>query len=310
MGNEIHKLNPSNVLSYLIVGTTENWESAFRNNPPVWGFTEREQTTWENLKSGDILYLYAAARARGVIGKGLLLNKFIGSAPYWGREIEINVVKWKFRFYIQPLTILPKDLWIANKGPIPSSSFDILGAALQGKQILLLNKEQVKKLEEQMNPWRGIIPRGSTIESSKDEVRETPEKSYDEHTNLIEIVEQMGRLQNFYCEREFSIPNEQRRIDVVWKREVKGTPTYAFEVELSGSLDRAINKLNRCFQLWNTEPRVILPNKDITRTSAIVCNFDTRFQKAVITVDCDRLKQIYEKKREFKNLEREMGLCY
>ncbi len=306
MGNEIYNLNSSSVSSYLILGTTENWETAFGNNPPVWGFTEKKQTAWESLKSGDILYLYATGKSRGIIGKGSFLNKFIGKAPRWHSEIETNVVKWKLCFYIQPLTVLPKDLWVANKGPISSSYFDISGAALQGKQILLLNKEQVKKIEEQMNLWQGIIYQAPTEGSS--EGKEEPKKPNDEHTNLIEIVEQMGRLQNFYCEREFSIPEEQRRIDVIWKREVKGTPTYAFEVELSGGLDRAVNKLNRCFQLWSTEPRVILPSKDITRINTIVSSFGTKFQKAVIAVDCDRLKQIYEKKKEFKILEREIGL--
>jgi len=299
--------------AYLIVGQTKNWITAFRNNPVVWGFTEKERYAWETIKPNDLLFFHAAGEARGIIGNGLLLNKFLGDKPYWEREIKENRVIWKYRFYIKPIEVLDSGKWLPGKGPIVSKSFGIEGTSLQGKQIIKLEAEQITKIKENMVAWQiGTTYKYSVNKRQTlvDQISESAPTTYipepREHTNMINIVEDMGRIQNFYAEREFTIPGEQRRMDVIWKREVTGAPTYAFEIELSGGLDKAINKLNRCHKLWNTEPRLIVPNDEIEKAKNIIKSLDNELREAVIPVSVDQIKNIYEKKKEFKRLE--MGI--
>lgn len=300
------KVNPKN---YLIVGITKNWYRAFEHNPPVWGFTERERSAWDVIQSGDIIYFYAAREAKGIIGKGVILNKFRSDDPYWEEEIQTNIVKWPLHFYIQPICLLPPNMWLAGKGPVASSEFDISGTDLHGKQIIALNAEQVTKIEEKISLW-SVVAVGISKPTVKElaVIREQPTVKYstDLHTNLIRILEEIGKLQNFYPQTEFSIPNENRRIDVVWRREFRGTPTYAFEVELSGGVDRALNKLYRCYRLWSTLPRIITPSSEFSKIHSV--SYSLGFKDLVIPITPEHIKEIYDKKKSFKEKEKEVGL--
>jgi len=300
-------LAPNN---YLIIGTTENWNRAFEHNPPVWGFTERGRAGWEPLKQGDILYFYAAKEARGIIGKGVLLNKFQGGNPYWSEEENLKLVKWNLRFYFQPVRLLPPDLWHAGRGPVVSSDFGVLGTSLQ-RQIVPLSPEQVASIEKRISTWPTVaVGYGQAVEEHPSYAREKPRPSYEpeSHPGLVKIVEQIGALQNFYPQTEFSIPEENRRIDVVWRREVRGTPTYAFEVELSGGLDKALNKLYKCFRLWSTLPRVITPSSEFKKVEQIASSFEPKFKQLVIPITPTQLQDLYERKKGFKDVEKEIGL--
>ena len=140
-------LEPKN---YLINGDTEDWHKAFEYNPPHWGFTPEGKSAWVALQSGDIIYFYASKKAKGIIGKGLVLSKFHGNDPIWTKEIRISSSKWPWRFYFKPINLLPPDLWKEGKGPLPSAEFDIIETELQSKQIISLNTEHLIKIEEKV----------------------------------------------------------------------------------------------------------------------------------------------------------------
>ncbi|HLE09382.1 MAG TPA: hypothetical protein VI914_07115, partial [Thermodesulfobacteriota bacterium] len=129
-----------------------------------------------------------------------------------------------------------------------------------------------------------------------------------DHQRLIKVIGEMGSLQNFYPQPEFTIPDENRRIDVIWKRETRGTPTYAFEVELSGGLDKALTKLHKCFRLWSTLPRVVTPTQDQSKIPNIASSYDLQFQKSIVCITPEQVQDIYAKKKSFKDLESKIGL--
>ena len=293
--------------TYLINGITENWERAFSYNPPIWGFTDRKKGSWEALKENDTIYFYASGRARGIIGKGLILNRIHDEQKLiWPEEIESGTVKWPWRFYFNPIVLLNLDLWEAGNGPVPCSEFGMSGASLQGKQIVPLNDEQIKKIEEPMSLWIGVSVGINPPPVGVEEVPEPETKFPDFHTELITIIADMGKLQSFYPQSEFSIPNENRRVDVVWRREIHGVPTYAFEVELSGGIDRSLNKLYRCHQLFNTLPRMITPPEEHGKIEKISSSLG--FKEKIIALTPEQIKDIYKKKKDFKDLEQVLKL--
>jgi hypothetical protein len=292
--------------NYLIIGITKNWYRAFEHNPPVWGLTERERATWDALRTGDIVYFYAAKEARGIIGKGYILNKFHSNDPYWPKEIETGIAKWKLHFYIQPILLLPPDMWRANKGPVASSEFGISGTSLQGKQIILLDESQVNKIEQKISSTWSIYRIGH---KPPPQIHDPSIKyEIDSHIKLIEALEEIGKLQNFYPQTEFVIPEENRRIDVIWRREIRGAPTYAFEVELSGSLDKAINKLYRCYRLWSTSPRIITPSSEFSKVKYIASLQEPGFKDLIISITPEQIQDLYNKKKSYKVLEKEIRL--
>ena len=65
------------------------------------------------------------------------------------------------------------------------------------------------------------------------------------HRKLQEQIAEIGKLQFYYSELEYPLPisSENRNLDVVWKRELDGVPTFAFEVEMSGNIEKAISRL-------------------------------------------------------------------
>jgi len=301
--------------AYLINGITKNWRVAFSNNPPIWGFTDREKSGWDRLRDGDVIYFYASGEARGIIGKGLVLNKFRQDNLVWPEEVRGGFPKWPWRFYFKPLILLKPANWLDGKGPIKCSSFDMKGVSLQGKQIISLNDNQINKIENQIVLWGNDIYIGPTQDitrlpsSNNVTIKDGSHVIYeysDLHTELINIVSEMGELQDFYVQKEFSIPEENKRIDVIWKRELAGTPTYAFEVELSGGIDRAVNKLYKCYNLWNTLPRLIIPTNESPKVERISSLLGIK--DIVRTISPELIKEIHKKKKDFKMMEKEIGL--
>ncbi len=301
-----------NLKNYLINGNTEDWHKVFEYNPPHWGFTPEGKSSWDALQSGDIIYFYASKEAKGIIGKGLVLSKFHGIDPFWPREIRIGNSKWPWRFYFKPINLLPPDLWKEGKGPLPSTEFDMMENSLKGKHIVSLNTEHLVKIEEKIFSWP-VVSVGINKSLSKNTamIKKLPdvECSANSHTRLIEILEEMGKLQNFYPQTEFSIPDEKRKIDVIWRREIQGPPTYAFEVELSGEsgkIKRALQKLDQCYQLWNTLPRLIIPSSELSKVTDISSSL--KIKDLVISITPELIKEIYAKKKSFKDMEKEVGL--
>lgn len=89
----------------------------------------------------------------------------------------------------------------------------------------------------------------------------------------------IGKLQFNHTQLEYPIelPDENKNLDVVWKRELSGVPTFAFEVELSGGLEKAIARLKFAYTRWNSQPRVIVPPKFSKKVNNILATEERNF---------------------------------
>lgn len=101
---------------------------------------------------------------------------------------------------------------------------------------------------------------------------------------------------------------EQRRLDVVWKRELAGSPTLAFEVELSGGIERAVAKLRIAFNRWNSQPRIVAPADSHHRVRGLLGSEESRFRDQFRIYEPGTVAALLTKKRDLREFERQIGL--
>jgi hypothetical protein len=132
-----------------------------------------------------------------------------------------------------------------------------------------------------------------------------------DHRTIQESLVEIGRLQNYFAEVEFPLPlmeREQRRLDVVWKRELAGSPTLAFEVELSGAIERAFVKLKIAFNRWNSQVRVIAPASQHRRVQGLLASEQPHFREQFRIYEPDTVVALLTKKRDLREFEHQIGL--
>ena len=103
-----------------------------------------------------------------------------------------------------------------------------------------------------------------TIEGKKiveSEMEEKPPKRLRKHTELQDMIFEIGEFNKFFSEREYSI-GEKRRLDVVWKRTQDGKPLHVFEIQLNEPLYGALGKLKHAWEIWpGSELRLVTTEK-------------------------------------------------
>ncbi len=119
-------------------------------------------------------------------------------------------------------------------------------------------------------------------------------------------IAEIGKLQFYHTQLEYPVelPNEDKNLDVVWKREIAGVPT--FEVELSGVIEKAIARLKFAYVRWNSRPRIVVPQKYVKKVNNIVATEDRDFCNQFKMYEPIQLLELLNKKRELKNLEQNL----
>jgi hypothetical protein len=211
------------------------------------------------------------------------------------------------------LHVLTKNLWQykgSKLSPIVISDLNILWRI--GFQEL--SAEYASMIFKRITEKWGIgLGKGATLVTSPSVHEEltdygTKEKSVeitpgqrDYHNHIQEVIAEAGRLQYYFTEIEYPIQN--RRLDVVWKRELQGVPTFAFEVELSGGFERAITKLRFAFQLWNSRPLLIVPKEELARVEGLTQNEEKSFKENIRYYDPTIFQELLSKKRDLRSFE-------
>jgi hypothetical protein len=96
----------------------------------------------------------------------------------------------------------------------------------------------------------------------------------------------------------FSILNKFQGGDPYWRKEI--------EVDLSGGVDRALNKLHRCYRLWSTLSRIITPSSEFSKVDNISSSLGLK--DLIVPITPEHIKEIYDKKKSFKEKEKEVRL--
>ena len=306
--------------NWLVIGIKENWITTLSQPIPIWGLKHRYFQTFQYIQVGDILWLYATSPVKGIIGIGEVKEKYIDyKTQIWPQEIDENHVIWPLRFRMHILKMLPLGQW--EQYCIKINDFPINWQ--QGFQ-QIPNKYITELFKRSEEIFGTVIYEGASItqipeitsETLKEEMTVVPSQtdiithSLSLHKELQNYLAEIGKLQSYYSEIEYSLelPYERKSLDVVWKREIGGVPTFAFEIELSNMIEKAIERLKFAFKKWNSRPRIIVPEDSLIKLNNIISNSERDFSSQLRNYKPEQIKDLITKKRELKNLEQELGL--
>ncbi|MEM5861294.1 MAG: EVE domain-containing protein [Candidatus Aenigmatarchaeota archaeon] len=307
---------------WLVVGEPKNWISTFSQPVPIWGLRPSQKKEFEQMNVGDILYFYSTSPISGIIGFGRVKDKYIDEKNLvWEDELKRKEVIWPLRFRIQVLKVLPKDNWKTN-----AIKIDDLGIFLRRGFQQLTEEDSAeisKRVKEVLKVDEKNIFSGPTLILPKETqrvriVREMPQKTYKlevekldlSHKKLQEMLAEIGKLQSYYTQIEYPInlQSEKMNLDVVWLREIDGVPTIAFEIELSGEIEKALARLNFAFKKWNSRPRLVIREELIKRFRNAASLFEMDFSKEIVFYTPNEIQELYSKKIEWKRKEEELKL--
>ncbi len=285
---------------WLLVGSPNNWETAFENGN-LWGLKASQRDIWENFGKGDNVFLYASSPVRRVIGFGTVENKVIQRSPLWPQEIEKNEVLWPLRVEIDVQYCLPNETWKDS-----GITTEALMRRLKRRQTVQLLEEEfvteiLEKFPEGVRPVLRVVSAVPTIPT----VSDTGEAG-DSHTDTINRLLEIGRLQKFIAEKEFNM--EGNRLDVVWRRVARSVPTYVFEVHVSGNIHSALAKLKHAYDIWNSNIFLVSTRDQKAVSDRLLSGMFHEIQGRVKFIEISQIKRLLESKKQYYDLEAELGI--
>jgi len=301
--------------NWLIIGIPQNWETAFSQPVPIWGLKPRYQAEFQSMNIGDILWFYSTSPIGGVIGVGVVKDKYIDNVNLiWDEELRQRTVIWPLRFRVHVLKVIPRAQWKTER--IKINDFDLFWQL--GFQLLKENHaiELFKRVEivfGKMNKeelFTGATIAETLLVREKSSLYVPEEELTVSHRETQEQIAEIGKLQFYYTQIEHTIelPGEKKSLDVVWKREIDGAPTFAFEVEFSGMLEKAIERLKFAFIKWNSRPRIIVPRDSMKKVHNILSASEKDFSSEIKIYEPIQINQLLKQKRELKNTEQNLAL--
>lgn len=304
--------------NWLLIGISKNWGTALSQPVPIWGLKLRYQGEFQSLNIGDIVWFYTTSPISGVIGVGMIKDKYIDNMNLvWDEELRRKEVIWPLRFRIQVLKVISQERWKSDN--IKISDFHLIWQIgfqlLQDKHVAILTKRSEKAFV--MAPQEDYFS-GATI--TQPALLKEPlqphiaalqtEKLLLTHRDLQGAIAEIGKLQFYHTQLEYPIelPGEDKNLDVVWKREIAGVPTFAFEIELSGVIEKAIARLKFAYNRWNSRPRIVIPKRFAKKVDNIITAEDRDFSSQFKIYEPTQLVELLSKKRELKTLEQNLKI--
>lgn len=136
------------------------------------------------------------------------------------------------------------------------------------------------------------------------------EKVVVSHKELQKQIAEIGKLQFYYTDTEYPIEltGEKKNLDVVWKREIDGVPTFAFEIELTGMVEKAIDRLQFAFRKWSSRPRIIVPKKLLKKVRNVIGITEREFAKEIKIYEPAQILDLWRKKHDLRSTEQNLGI--
>jgi len=293
-----------------------HFESLLREG--LWGFPcDRKgvnRSRWERLEAGAPVLLYFEHRGvRGVWAVGEVVGREESGAPvaYWVENPTGYPLHVRIRFTLprehEPSPTNPFRLeWLEGVRPITREEL----ASLFGLSALRAGRDRWSLFVFGERKERGITYPMSKLRALLDEFearnRLPALPRALGHDDVVEMIYRIGQIQGRYPEREYQL--EDKRVDVVWRRTPRSVPAIAFEVSIGGDLYADLVKLKHAHDLWNSiAVLVTTPERAEEARRWISGTFhEAKDYFRVITVD--ELREFYEAKRRYKELEVRLGL--
>lgn len=276
---------------WVLSGSEENWDYAIQGATGIWGVRDKSvlKKYWDNLKKSDYVLFYVKTPVKGIVGYGQIESKNKQNIPIWPDERRENKVVYPWRFYFSILNILPVELW--NK-----DNLRIEGIPFQAGLSPISNSKTIEKIIE-------------AIEEKWDEKLEfkleAKEKTVSLHDQIKEMIYEIGKEEKFISEKE--VPIDGEKLDVTWKRVMRGVPTKVFEVQISGSIHQALGKLKHSFDLWNSEPYLIIKETDRRKADELLSGTFHEMANIVKVVTTDKIEKFYSFLKESTRLKKDLG---
>lgn len=281
---------------WILTGNEINWEIAVSEK--IWGVREgRLKTYWNQLEKGDILLFYAKSPVGGLIGLGLVESKFRQDKPLWPDETRENKVIYPYRFGFTIIYYLPearkeRNITIADLKPSYQAGINPLNRREAINEIL-------KRIKEK---WDVEIPFFSIEEDRKEE----PKEGDSLHKQIRDKLYTIGLMEGFISEREYPIDGE--KLDVAWRKVARGVPTKVFEVQIGGSIHQAMSKLKHTWDLWNSEPFLIIDAENRQKTDELLSGTFHEMARVIKVIGVDRVEELYAHLISDRKLFEEFGL--
>lgn len=286
---------------WIILGPENSWETSF-DQQGIWGVKNLLYPEWKALDPGDIIFFYITKTIRGVVGVGRVGNKFIQDKPLWPDEISAAKVIYPYRFEINIDYLIERKDWKAKKIKI--------GLSIQEMRrgINLLKEETIERLYRDIREKLDYTITVNDNRKIEGVILKTDdfEKLSLSHTKLQELIFEIGRLNRYIAEKEYSMENE--RLDVVWRRVEKSVPTYVFEVQVGGDIYHALGKLKHAYDLWNSKIFLVASKEDLENAEALLLGTFHEIQNKINKITIYKVYELYEQKRRWIDIEKEVGL--
>jgi hypothetical protein len=284
-----------------IVLTTQQWfEECFKRRCTVFHFSpNRNPRGVDRLSNGSVCLILARPRPRAPREEWVFLGEFtVKNVRLVGGE--------EFHAYASKAVIV-------GEAPPPKpgeSSWIIEFESLTRYKRPVRLVECDVRTSTSRKPLKDWAILGFTFVRSEDagKVVRYVRKLTDMHDVLVEELLNMGRWLGFVVRRDESTPDNVYKLDVTW-RDVEGhRPLKAFEVEVSGDVDRALARLAHAYDIWGCEQLWLIVSDEAKSERArklleprLKGSF-ARIRDKVIIVGWEDLQSMYESVEPHKEL--------
>lgn len=303
------KIDIYNHPNWIVSGNPENFELSVKYKQ-VWGVMNKWYPQWKALGKNDILFFYISGTKR-IIGIGRAGNKFIQREPLWPDEVEEGKVKYPLRFEFSFDYLLPVKEWKEKGINIIDFIKISLGTGafadlLRGGVNFVRDENLIVFLYEEFKERLNF-----EVKSIEDIMHVRTVESFPEieglHNHLIGLIVEIGRMNGYISEKEYS--HENMRLDAIWRRIDKGSPTYVFEVQVGGDVYHALAKLKHAFDLWNSNIFLIISNKkDFYSAQELLNGTFHEINGKIKTVTAEEMRELHKRKLSWIELEQKLGI--
>jgi predicted RNA-binding protein len=276
---------------WILTGNDENWETAL-NSGNIWGVREGSLVNrWKKLNKGDLLVFYAKSPIKGVIGIGKLESKFKQD------KVRSNKVIYPYRFDFQILGVLSPEKWQEEAVSISDLSVSVFSGVNP-----VAKKSAVEEIVNRLADKFGV-----DLVAPKIAEKVTRKKQGQSlHNQIRDKLVEVGKIERFISEKEYPIDGE--RLDATWRRVVRGVPTKVFEVQIGGSPHQALAKLKHAFDLWNSEPFIIVDKGSLGKVDELLSGTFHELKEHIHVVSTDKVEELYASLTKQKSLREAFGL--
>lgn len=282
---------------WIVPGSEENWRQAFISKG-IWGLEEttHDKVYWLAIAPNDLILFYVSGKIKGIVGYGIVRNKFYQDVPLWKSEIQKDRVKWPLRFEFDVEFLLPENRWKDDK-------ITVHRGAIFRQPLILRKWEEIEPIIQELNP-------GVSIESlQKISIPVSPAKTEEEfptHEDIKNLLMEIGKLQGYIADTEFQMGAEQ--LDVVWRRLPESVPTYAFEVQVGGDLYHALGKLKHAYDIWNSRIFLVASADALGAVNHLLSGTFHEIQPVLRFIETEKIQSLHKSKWNIYQIEKDLGL--